>query len=222
MPEDAHPGLPRKSEENYHYFTLSMALNYQRDSYSLWRAATETYRDARTSMVFRPSEAVMMNEWELRDHLTKYRLALQPTRHTHIWRLLCQTIVDLFHGDIRLLFRSLEGDIRRIKEFVQQTHKSRFPYISGPKICNYWLYVIGQYTDARLVNREALTVAPDTHVIQASIRIGLIDPSVRDSPHIQSIVSDAWSEVLAGTGIAPIDIHTPLWLWSRGGFIPIS
>ncbi len=36
MPEDANPGLERKSLENYLYFTLPMALNYQRNSYTLW------------------------------------------------------------------------------------------------------------------------------------------------------------------------------------------
>lgn len=30
MPEDENPGLDKKSKENYLYFTLPMALNYQR------------------------------------------------------------------------------------------------------------------------------------------------------------------------------------------------
>jgi hypothetical protein len=36
------------------------------------------------------------------------------------------------------------------------------------------------------------------------------------------LVARTWMEILAGTAIAPIDIHTPLWLWSRSGFIPIA
>ena len=36
MPEDANPGFSPASLENYLYFTLSMALNYQRNSYTLW------------------------------------------------------------------------------------------------------------------------------------------------------------------------------------------
>ena len=38
MPEDANPSLPKHSTENYLYFTLPMALNYQRNSYTLWEA----------------------------------------------------------------------------------------------------------------------------------------------------------------------------------------
>lgn len=43
----------------------------------------------------------------------------------------------------------------------------RFPYLGGNKICNYWLYVMEQYTDVKFIDRENITVAPDTHVIQA-------------------------------------------------------
>ena len=33
MPEDANPHFEKSSLENYLYFTLPMALNYQRNSY---------------------------------------------------------------------------------------------------------------------------------------------------------------------------------------------
>lgn len=36
MPEDENPNLSKESNENYIYFTLLMALNYQRNSYKLW------------------------------------------------------------------------------------------------------------------------------------------------------------------------------------------
>lgn len=35
MPEDANPHLNKAGVENYLYFTLPMALNYQRNSYKL-------------------------------------------------------------------------------------------------------------------------------------------------------------------------------------------
>lgn len=54
MPEDANPGLERKSLENYLYFTLPMALNYQRNSYTLWENALKTYNDEQTKFVFNP------------------------------------------------------------------------------------------------------------------------------------------------------------------------
>ena len=94
-----------------------------------------------------------------------------------------------------------------------------FPYLSGNKICNYWLYVMGNYTDARLVDREYLNVAPDTHVIQASIRLGLVsDMTESNNQELQLAVARSWENILKGTSILPIDVHTPLWLWSRHGF----
>ena len=74
-------------------------------------------------------------------------MALQKQKQTEIWLSLCKTFVDLFEGDIRKLFDDLENDIDAIRAFIQKENKKRFPYLSGTKICNYWLYVMGQYTD---------------------------------------------------------------------------
>ena len=83
---------------------------------------------------------------------------------------------------------------------------------------NYWLYVMSQYTDAKLEDRQCITVAPDTHVIQVSEKLGLITHDEAEKPNIREKVSSLWEEVFRDTERCPIDIHTPLWLWSRGGF----
>lgn len=92
MPEDANPNLSKESMENYHYFTLPMALNYQRNSYLLWAAAKQTYIDENTVSIFNPNSVIHMTDEELRSHLTTYKVALQPIKHIEIWRKLCQTI----------------------------------------------------------------------------------------------------------------------------------
>ena len=35
---------------------------------------------------------------------------------------------------------------------------------------------------------------------------------------VQQIVINRWNELLKETKYNPIDVHTPLWLWSRNGF----
>jgi hypothetical protein len=222
MPEDDHPGLPVSSAENYHFFTLPMALNYQRNSYALWSAARKTFSDPSTRAVFDPQAVVSMDEQSLRDALTKYGVALQPIRQTLTWKTICHAICALLEGDVRNLFVLTEGRIPRVLEFVQRTHKAQFPYLSGVKICPYWLYVLSQYTDVKLREREALSVAPDTHVIQATIRLGLVPPEAAGRSGVQQLVAEAWREVLRGTDLVPIDLHTPLWLWSRKGFPEIE
>lgn len=218
MPEDSNPGLSQESLENYLYFTLPMALNYQRNSYELWKAANKTYQDKETRFVFFPKEVLNHSFFEVQTALTKYKVALQKNKQTEIWIALCQTFVDFFDGDIRKLFDTFHNDVDKIREFVQKKEKKRFPYLSGTKICNYWLYVIYQYTDRRYKDMENLTVAPDTHVCKATLKLGLITEEEFKQSNVQLIVIDRWKELLDGTNYNQIDVHTPLWLWSRNSF----
>ena len=218
MPEDANPHLDKSSLENYIYFTLPMALNYQRNSYKLWKSALNTYNDKETNFVFNPKICLEKSFEEVQYALIKYKIALQKQKQTEIWLTLCKTFVELYDGDIRKLFNSLDNDVDKIKDFIQKENKKKFPYLSGTKICNYWLYVIYQYTDRKYKNIEHLTVAPDTHVIQATHRLGLINNEELNKNDVRLIVVDIWNELFRETKYNPIDIHTPLWLWSRNGF----
>ncbi len=218
MPEDANPHLEKGGLENYLYFTLPMALNYQRNSYTLWESALKTYQDEKTRFVFSPKVCLEKTFQEVQEALTKYKVALQKQKQTEIWLSLCKTFVELFDGDIRELFKMLENDVNRIRDFIQKEHKKEFPYLSGTKICNYWLYVLYQYTDKKYENIENLTVAPDTHVCKATYQLGLLTEEELHSSHVQEILIERWQKLLNGTKYKPIDVHTPLWLWSRNGF----
>ena len=218
MPEDCNPHFEKASLENYLYFTLPMALNYQRNSYTLWENANKTYLDFDTRFVFSPNEVIKRSFEEVQYALTKYKVALQKQKQTEIWIKLCNTFVELYNGDIRKLFDTLDNDVDEIRKFIQKEQKIKFPYLSGTKICNYWLYVIYQYTERKYKNIENLTVAPDTHVVKATHELGLIDDNELNKSNVQEIVIYRWNELFKNTKYKPIDIHTPLWLWSRNGF----
>lgn len=222
MPEDAHPEIDPSTALNYHYFTLTMALNYQRNSYALWRAATATFLDPETSSVFVPKVFVTLADDALRERLLKHRLALQPVRHPEIWRQVGQGIVDCFDGDVRNLFVRTNGRVGDVLATLQDKEKKRFPYLSGNKICHYWLYVMEQYSDVKLQQRDLISVAPDTHVVKATCKLGLVSPEMIRSARAQEHVTRAWTQLLEGTSIQPIDVHTRLWLWSRAGFPQIT
>lgn len=217
MPEDANPHLQKNSDENYAYFTLPMALNYQRNSYKLWESAQKTYCDKETAEVFVPKKVAGMGIDQLREKLLKYKIAVQPNKHPFIWMELCKTFASDFNGSVKKFFKYNRYSVEQTKHYMMN-HKKQFPYLSGIKIMNYWLYVMGQYTDVKFIDRNIITVAPDTHVIQASVKLGLINHEDIDHIHIREIVSELWNSVFDGTNRCPIDIHTPLWLWSRGGF----
>jgi len=218
MPEDSNPHFDKSSKENYLYFTLPMALNYQRNSYKLWESTLATYNDCETKFVFDIDSVLNRTEEKIKSALTKYKIALQPNKQTEIWIKLCKTIKEQFDGDIRNLFKICDYDVNKIRNHIQVEHKKDFPYLSGNKICNYWLYVLYQYTDVKYKNLQDLTVAPNTHVIQASKKLGLISEDEYNKSYVQLIVIKKWNELLKGTEFCPIDIHTPLWLWSRNGF----
>ena len=69
MPEDANPHFSKSSLENYLYFTLPMALNYQRNSYTLWEGANKTANDSTTSFVFNPHEVIKKDFLEVQEAL---------------------------------------------------------------------------------------------------------------------------------------------------------
>lgn len=221
MPEDAHPPLDRSSEALARYFTLGMALNYQRSSYALWTACTAAFDDHETGWVFDPAHVVEAGDQDLRAALLKHRVALQPSRHPDIWRRNAEGLMRHAGGSVRTLLERRDWDMGAVKALLA-AEKPSFPYLSGPKISNYWLYVLCGYMSWPLANREALTVAPNTHVVAASRRLGLVDAGALDGPLLVSRVADAWRRILDGSGYAPIDMHTPLWLWSRGGFASLA
>lgn len=217
MPEDENPHLEKSSKENYMYFTLPMALNYQRNSYKLWECANRMYADKNSVKVFDSKSVCAMQISMLQDYLVKHKVALQPNKQPVIWKTLCETIENKLDGDIRNLFSRNHYSVQQVKEYIAVNKKS-FPYLGGKKICNYWLYVIEQYTDIQFADRENITVAPDTHIIQASEKLGIISPSERQQSDVQAIVAERWKNLLQGSKLVPIDVHTPLWLWSRGKF----
>ncbi|MCL2569670.1 MAG: hypothetical protein FWE16_00510 [Firmicutes bacterium] len=218
MPEDANPKLDGTSSENLLYFTLPMALNYQRNSYKLWQSALSTWNDATTKDIFYPQKVLLMSNEELREKLVKHKVALQPNKQPTIWRTLCETIVNDFDDDLRNLFTQNNSNIANIKLFIN-ANKKKFPYLSGSKILNYWLYVVTNYTGLKLTNKNAITIAPDTHVLQASVKLGIITEHELDKSNIRDITSERWENILKGTKYSPIDLHTPFWLWSRNGFV---
>ena len=217
MPEDENPCLEKSSKYNYMYFTLPMALNYQRNSYVLWECANRMYKDENAKKVFESAEVCLMPEELLRKYLVEYKVALQPNKQPLIWKKICETIENKLNGEIRNLFLINNYSVKKIKEYILENKKD-FPYLGGNKICNYWLYVLEQYTDIEFIDRENITVAPDTHVVQASQKLGVISQEEAGLSNVQILIAERWDELLKDTELKPIDVHTPMWLWSRGKF----
>lgn len=215
MPEDTHPELSSR-EDCLAYFTLPMSLNYQRNSYALWEAAKLAFEDNETRPMFSVKSVALQSPDELRLLLTKHKVALQPNKHVNTWHRISTTIANEW-GSIENMLSILDFDFLRIQEVIQVAHKKEFPYLSGPKIFHYWSYILGEYCNIPLKNKEFIQIAPDTHVIKCSILLGVLTEDevtwmTRDD------ISARWREVLIGSGLSPIDMHSPLWFWSKNNF----
>lgn len=216
MPEDAHPDFLGDDETRLIYFTLPMSLNYQRNSYSLWLAATKSFEDKETKDIFSIHASATIPVEKLRAKLLKHKVALQPTKHTDTWRRLANTFSENW-GSIQGFLDFCDNDFVKMREVVQTTKKKDFPYLSGPKIFHYWSYILGEYCQVKLRNRDQIEIAPDTHVIQASVRLGILTEKEALSLGRDEI-SGRWRALLLEQGISPIDMHSPLWFWSRNSF----
>lgn len=217
MPEECHPINFATNEDRLLYFTLPMALNYQRDSYKLWEAALKTYEDENTRRAFNIKEVSSLSKGELQEILLRYKLALQPNKHVSTWRTLSATIHSNW-GSIENLLSSADNDFLALKSLIREVYKKDFPYLSGPKIFNYWSFVIQQYGGIKLKNSKYIDIAPDTHITKCSVILGVI--SSEEAKNLsRDEISNRWLNALDGSGINPIQMHSPLWFWSRNGFI---
>jgi hypothetical protein len=215
MPEDFHPKL-LSNENNLVYFTLPMSLNYQRNSYKLWESAMRTYDDDETKDVFSLGNISQMSFENLQKKLLKYKVALQPVRHTQNWKTIGSFIFNNW-GSIENLLSDSDYDFLKLQSLVQGNFKKQFPYLSGPKIFHYWCYILNQYCNVNLLNSDRIEIAPDTHVIQASVKLGIITKEESKS-FSRDEISSIWRKLLADIEIKPIDVHSPLWFWSRNHF----
>lgn len=216
MPEDAHPAIDPSSDALAAYFTLGMTLNYQRNSYALWRACTALWADPATTWALDPAAVSEASRDALAAALLKHKVSLQPIRHPQIWARNALGLVRHADGSVKQLFVRCRYDLGAVRAYIE-VRKGDFPYLCGPKIANYWLYVMSSYMDWPFTGRAALSVAPDRHVVAASIRLGLVEADAQETLR-PSYVAARWGEVLAATSLLPIELHTPLWLWSRAGF----
>ncbi len=218
MPEDSNPVFsPKEQEWRFAYFTLPMALNYQRDSYTLWKSALKTFQDPETKFVFDVAEVTKKSEEDVRKALMKYKLALQPNKHITTWRTISKTVKDNW-GTFENLIAAADENFLILKKLIQTDFKKGFPYLSGPKIFNYWSFIMSTYGEVNLKNRDQIDIAPDTHITQCSVKLAVITEEESENLSKEQI-SERWRVILHGSGIDPIDMHPPLWFWSRNGFI---
>jgi hypothetical protein len=181
----------------------------------MWAAVLATYEDEATRYVFFPEKLAETPLEQIRADLVKHKLALQPNKHTLIWTTIARTLHEHYDDDPRKIIAEAGSDAGRLINLLQVVHRSWFPYLSGPKLSNYWPYILSHYTDVHFTNSQDISIIPDTHVIQSSVVLGLV-PSGATPLYVEA----AWKALLKDSGINPSIVHPVLWNWSRNRFQP--
>jgi hypothetical protein len=214
-PHEVHPGLKKDSVENIIYFTLPVALNFQRDSKNMWISANKTFLDPETNYLFYPEQVVTKPFETIQKDLTKYKLALQKNKHVNIWITLSKTFNKYYQSNPYNLFKKYNFDILKILEAITKTEKDRFPYLRGPKLSNYWLYILNMHTNIPFKNSDKISIIVDTHIRQATEHLSLVKTNASVTE-----IEKVWFEILRETDLIPIQMHEVLWRWSRNNFVP--
>ena len=212
---EMYPDLEKGGRENYLYFTLAPCLNFQRSSPALWQSASDTFADIDTKWVFFPELVAQRSFEELQSALVKHKLALQKNKHPTIWKNISNTLNVYYKNDPRELLIANRWEVPRILHVIQIEQKKNFPYLSGLKLSNYWLFVLSHFTDAKFVNLQELSIIPDTHIVQSSVKLGIVDVDATPAD-----VDQTWRRINKLGKFSPVELHSILWNWSRSGFQP--
>ena len=212
---EVHPDLDKGDRINYIYFTLPVSLNFQRSSPAMWQAALKTYEDPETNYLFYPEKVVDTPREKVQADLLKHKLGLQRNKHTDIWIALSKGFNKHFNNDPRELIKQTDGDVEKILKIIRDELKADFPFLRGLKLSNYWLYILTKYTDVKLKNLNKISIIPDTHIIQSTVKLGICD----DKADSQKVVEE-WFLLTDGSEIIPVEMHSVLWNWSRNNFLP--
>ena len=212
---EVHPDLDLGSRENYLYFTLPPCINFQRHSPAMWASALKTWNDSKTNYLFFPEKVAKQPRQKIQTDLAKHKLSLQRNKHTDIWIAISKTLHESFSDDPRKLLSAGNFDVVKVLQLIQKDRKKDFTHLSGPKMSNYWLYILSQYTDVKLSNMHEISIIPDTHVMQCSVKLGVANEKMAAVE-----IAQAWKSILKDSEITPVKMHPVLWNWSRNGFLP--
>lgn len=152
---------------------------------------------------------------KIQKDLGKHKLALQRNKHTDIWISISETLNKHYSNNPFNILKADNFDVVKILETVQNKKKRLFPYLGGIKLSNYWLFILSRFTEVKFPNTHEISIIPDTHVIKSSVKLGLVYPNAKPKD-----VENAWKKVLKNSHIAPTQMHSVLWHWSRAVFHP--
>jgi hypothetical protein len=214
-PQHVPPQKAITPEEKLRFVTLTVSLDYLRDSYRLYDAGRKTFDDPETSWVYRPEEADAAGFKRVSKALKRHSLAQREVRDTDTWLQVCRTLIDRFDGSVENLIASADrngpGILRTVREHG-------FNSLSGPKVGSLWLRMLNDSV-VPIGGLEDIPIPVDRHVANATFALGAIEGEY-DPNELEPItrpIHDVWFQGARDGGFRAIDLDVSLWYLGKLG-----
>ena len=183
IPEDRTPnGVINGSLEHILFITLTVSINYKRDTPSLWDSSRKTFNDPETRYLFDPE---LLHETPLEkivEDMQRYNLSQKPQQDADIWRTVGVTFYEKWGGDPRNFLKDCNWDSSLIvKHLRTDTHLDNgesspdYPYLRSPRIRPLWLMMLRDNAGiVQLRNLETIPILVDIHVARATLATGIV------------------------------------------------
>ena len=223
LPESEPPdSTAPDSYERVMFYTLTASIDYMRSASDLWDSARKTMDDQDVRWVFYPSMVSERTMPELVEALSKHKLSKKRNKDAEIWRTICLSLLELFDGDPRNLFKEYDYNAYRIFDAMRNKYGKKFPYLAGSsgtsKILSLWIRIMHKEAGIPFKGLELVPIPIDIHTARASITTGcVVGDFTGKFGELADIAKKAWVEACSNTGYYPLQLDEALWNLGRFG-----
>ena len=208
------------------FLTFIAAMDRARDATQLWNAGGRLYEDHPES--FDPQHVAGLQVDELRRLLKAARVSRRHGPDSNAWhqigKSLCSglkspvvRVIDVGSGEAQELLRDLKSR--------DDTGRSRFPMLRGPKIGPMWIRMMANPGRAVIDRIETIPVAVDVQVRRATENLGVTTTRGLPLRKAKPVIQQTWKNAVSEADIAgPAGIEgtcaaldPALWFFGRHG-----
>ena len=183
------------------FLTFVSAMDRMREANSLWESAVELF--VSYPELFEPAEVVKIPLEALQSLLSKSRVSKYHTQDSKAWHVIsCSLATE--DSPIRRVIdcgRGEAGELLKALRSRNDTGRSRFPLLRGPKIGPMWVRIMANPGGAEIANIEKVPVAVDVQVRRATENLGIANTRGLRLREAKPIIQGACREAVAQTDI---------------------
>ncbi|MEM0024778.1 MAG: hypothetical protein QXV98_03630 [Thermofilaceae archaeon] len=214
--------VDRGSREHLLFITLTVALDYRRDSDKLWAAARRTFEDERTRWLFFPEEVVKRERREVEEAMKTYGIYIQKN-DVDAWIRISHGLFTFYGSDPLNIVKECDFDAQEVfNKKRDQTFKKNFPYLTGDKIFALWIRMLYDVAGIQLKNLDKVPIPVDVHVARATFTTGGLTGKYEGMlSNVAHRIDKVWENAVKLARHPELtfrlQLDEPLWLLSRHG-----